>query len=151
MIVTLLGLQVSAVPLRAQAHYPPISQRVFSSGSVEIKVSGAFSMDVKVPLNTQASIGGGDMTWLQYGASGSTAPNALITFNDLGEVGINVAQGTVQGVSGIGGEKPWCTGKVDVKPKMITGDYTCVGAASHDKATGGMGKVTISLKFTAGS
>ena len=147
--LTSIALAASA---HAQSHYPPISARQFINGTVHIKVTGAFTMDVNVPINVPASIGDGEMTWLQFGASGAAAPNALITFTAMGEVGIIVAQGMLQSVTGIGGdEKPWCTGKLDVKPKLIAGDYTCVGAPSHDKATGQMGKVTVSLKFTAGS
>ena len=150
--IALLGLGLFVVPASAQKHYPPISARQFDSGSVQIKVTGAFTMDTKVALNTPASFGDGEMTWVQFGTSGATTPNALITFTTMGEVGIHVAQGTVQAVGGIGGnEQPWCTGKLDVKPKLITGDYSCIGISTHDKATDKMGKVTVTVKFTAGS
>ena len=148
----LVGLLVVTLPAGAQKHYPPISARTFDSGSVQITVTGAFTMDTKVMLNKPASFGDGEMTWVQFGTSGATTPNALFTFTTMGEVGIQVAQGTLQAVAGIGGnEQPWCTGKLEVKPKLVTGDYTCVGAASHDTATGKMGKVTVTVKFTAGS
>jgi hypothetical protein len=151
-LVALSGLCLSAQPAVAQRHYPPISARQFTSGSADIKVTGAFTMDTKIALNTVASIGDGEMTWLQFGASGAAAPNATITFNDLGEVGVIVAQGTVQATGGIGGnEKPWCTGKVEAKPNLLSGGYTCAGITSYDRKTGRMDKVTIEVRFTAGS
>lgn len=150
--VALLALAAFTIPAGAQKHYPTISARQFTSGSVHIKVTGAFSLDQDVKINTAASVGDGEMTWLQFGASGGAQPNATITFTDGGEVGIVVAQGTVQGVAGIGGnEKPWCTGKLDVADKLITGTYTCADAASYDRASGRMGKVNIEVKITAGS
>jgi hypothetical protein len=146
---------VSSIPVAATAqdrNYPPISARQFTSGSIQVKVTGSWSMDETIPINTMASIGGGDMTWLQYGASGDAKPNATITFNDTNEVGVIVARGKSQATSGIGGnEKPWCTGKTDVKPTMITGEYTCNDVTSYDTGTRAMGKVVIVVKFTAGS
>jgi hypothetical protein len=147
-----LCLATLPVSASAQAYYPPISGRTFTSGSIDITVTGAFTMNATVAINKQASFGDGEMTWLQFGIDAGAAPNALITYTTMGEVGIIVQQGLVKGVTGIGGnEKPWCTGKLDVKPKMLTGDYTCVGVPSHDKATDKMGKVNIAVKFTAGS
>ena len=93
-----LALAIHALPINAQAtksSYPPISAREFKGGSVKVKVTGSLSIDEEVQLNAKASIGSGDMTWLQYGASGAAEPNALITFTDLGETGINVGRGTV--------------------------------------------------------
>jgi hypothetical protein len=150
--VLVIAFAPLASPVAAQRHYPPISARTLTSGSIQITVTGAFTMNAMVALNAQGGFGDGEMTWLPFGASGGTAPNALITFTDMGEVGITVAQGTLQAVGGIGGnEKPWCSGKVDVKPKLITGEYTCLGISSHDQATDRMGKVNVTVKFTAGS
>lgn len=150
--VAMLGSLLLCLPASAQRHYPPISGRQFTSGSIDIKVTGAFTMNATVAINTQASFGDGEMTWLQFGIDAGAAPNALITYTEMGEVGIIVQQGLVKGVTGIGGnEKPWCTGKLDVKPKLLTGDYTCAGVPSHDKATDKMGKVNITVKFIAGS
>ena len=139
-------------PLEGQRHYPPISARNLPSGSIHITVTGAFAMNVTLPLSEKGGFGDGEMTWVPFGDAGTTAPNALITFTDMGEVGINVVQGTLQAVGGIGGnEKPWCTGKLDVKPKLISGEYSCIGISSHDKATDRVGKVNVTVKFTAGS
>lgn len=152
-LLVLASLSILPVSATAQArNYPPISARQFKSGSIQVKVTGSWSMDETVQINTMASMGDGEMTWLQYGASGATGPNATITFTDIGEVGVIVARGKSQATSGIGGnEKPWCTGKVDVKPTMITGEYTCNDVTSYDLGTRAMGKVVIVVKFTAGS
>jgi hypothetical protein len=119
---------------------------------VKVKVSGTFTIDEEVQLNKQASIGDGEMTWLQYGASGAAEPNALITFTETKEVGIIVARGKLTSTAGITpGEKSLCTGKVEVTPKLISGHYTCRGASSYDPATSKMGKVDIDVTFTAKS
>lgn len=132
----------------AGQNVPVISARNYVSGSAKTKVTGAFSIDAAVAINTQASISDGSMTWLQYGASGSEAPNVLVTVNkDLNEIGINVAQGkptsTVTAAD--------CKGGMEVTEKSVTGHYTCLGATSYDPRTSAMGKVDIEVDFTAGS
>lgn len=127
---------------------PDISARNYVSGSAKTKVSGVFSIDEDIAINTQASISDGTSTWLQYGASGAEAPNILITVNkDLQEVGINVARGkptsTVTGAD--------CKGGMEVTANSVTGHYTCPGATSYDPRTSAMGKVDIEVSFTAGS
>jgi len=151
--VTVSALLLVATPLRAQqSAYPPISAREFVGGSVKVKVTGTFAFDEEIQINKQASIGGGDMTWLQYAASGSAEPNVLITFTDTKEVGIMVGRGKLTATAGITpGEKPQCTGKVDVAAKLISGHYTCKGVVSYDPATFKMGKVDIDVEFNAKS
>ena len=78
-LTSIAVLVLGARPAAAQA-YPPISARQFTGGSVKIVVTGSFSVNTDVPINTQASIGAGDMTWLQFGVSGSSEPEALITY-----------------------------------------------------------------------
>jgi hypothetical protein len=152
LLTTVLGIAGLSRAASAQRHYPPISARQFVSGNIEIKVTGAFAMNETVALNTMASTGIGDMTWLQYGESGSAQPEALITFTDTNEIGILVAHGKLQATSGVGGnEKPWCTGKVDVTAKRITGEFTCASVTSYDQGTKKMGKVTVEVRFTAES
>ena len=58
---------------------PTISARQYTGGSASVKVSGVVEIAAEVPLNTQASMSDGEMTWLQFGNSGSETPNALIT------------------------------------------------------------------------
>lgn len=156
---TLIGVAGGALLLAAlsspgsgQTKPPTISARQFSAGSAKVTVTGSFSVDLDVPLNLQASIGDGGMTWLQFGSSGSAEPNAAITYGETGEVGITVARGKTLATGGIiVGEKSECAGKVEVTAKLISGRYTCVGVTSHDPATGKMGKVNIEVSFTAKS
>ena len=132
--------------------YPPISARQFTDGSVKVVVTGSESIDEEIPINSQASIGDGEMTWLQYGASGSESPNSLITFGQTGEVGVSVGKGKFTVTAGVTpGEKPQCEGKTEVAPTLITGKYTCRGVTSYDGASGTMGKVDVVVAFTAKS
>jgi hypothetical protein len=147
-------LAFTAVPpaLAQEPAYPPISARQFTDGSIEVRVTGSESIDEEIPINPQASIGDGEVTWLQYGASGSESPNSLITFGQTGEVGVSIGKGKFSITAGVTpGEKPQCEGKTEVAPRLITGNYTCRGATSYDGASGRMGKVDVVVAFTAKS
>jgi hypothetical protein len=136
----------------AQARQPAISARQFVSGSVRIVVSGAFSINDSVAINVQASLGDGEMTWLQFGVSGSAQPNALITYGETGEVGITAARARDLATGGIiAGEKSECSGTVQVTATLVSGRYKCVGLTSHNQATGKMGTVNVEVTFTARS
>ena len=146
--VLLIG---AASTLRGQA-FPKISQREFVSGGAKVVVTGAFTINEDVKLNTKASFGDGESTWLQFGASGSEQPNALITYGETKEIGITVGKGKLTASGGIvPGEKSECAGKAEATPTLISGKYTCRGVASYDPATGRMGKVDIEITFTAKS
>jgi hypothetical protein len=148
----LIALATVRPALAQEAAYPPISARQFTDGSIKVRVTGPQNIDDEIPINTQASIGDGDVTWLQYGASGSESPNALITFTETGEVGVSAGKGKFNFTAGVTpGEKPQCDGKTEVAPKLITGSYTCLGITSYDAATGTMGKVDVVVSFTAKS
>jgi hypothetical protein len=135
-----------------ESAYPPISSRQFTDGSIEVRVTGSQSIDATIPINAQASIGDGEVTWLQYGASGSESPNSLITYTQTGEVGVSVGKGKFIVTAGVTpGEKPQCDGKTEVAPTLITGKYTCRGITSYDAATGTMGKVDVVVAFRAES
>ena len=130
---------------------PTISSRQFVSGSAKVSVKGAFEINQEVAINTQASMGDPEQTWLQYGASGSDSPNALITFQPT-EVGISVGKGKFTATAGIvTGETPQCSGKVDVTATLVAGFYTCTGVTSYNPTTSKMGKVDIEIRFTAKS
>ena len=132
--------------------YPPISARTFKSGSVKVVVTGSFSVNTDVPLNTQASISDGEMTWLQFGVSGSNAPEALITYGENKETGVTVGSGKQVATGGMmPGEKPTCSGKVEVTPTLISGHYVCKGLTSHNALGGTLGKVDVEVTFTARS
>jgi hypothetical protein len=147
----LVCLQVQELGAQASS-YPPISKRDFVGGSIKVKVTGSFQIDEEVAINAKASFGSGDMTWLQFGDSGSDEPNALITFTTMGETGITVGRGKLITTGGImPGEKSQCTGKAEVTAKQISGRYTCKGISSYDPVTSKMGKVDIEVNFTAKS
>ena len=58
---SLLLLATLSIPATASAqtrHYPPISERQFKSGSIQVKVTGTWAMDDTIPINTMASITG---------------------------------------------------------------------------------------------
>jgi hypothetical protein len=128
-----------------------VSARQYIGGSATVSVRGATEFSAEVPLNTQASMSDGEMTWLQYGASGSEVPNALITYS-LYEVGVSAGKGKFGVTAGImDGEKPQCSGSSEVTAGAISGHYTCPGLTSYDAATGEMGRVDIDIQFTAKS
>jgi hypothetical protein len=136
----------------AQNLYPTISSRQFTGGSVKVVVvSGSFSFNEDVPVNTKASFSDGEMTWLQFGNAGAATPNAMLTFGN-NEVGVTVARGKMLATAGIiVGEKAQCVGAVEVKAALVSGHYTCKGITSHDPATGKLGTVDIEVRFTARS
>ena len=145
---------VTAVPPAPaqEPAYPSISARQFTDGSIQVQVTGSRNIDEEVPINSQASIGDGEVTWLQFGASGSDSANSLITFTQTGEVGVSVGKGKFIVTAGVTpGEKPQCEGQTEVTPSLITGNYTCRGITSYDAATGTMGKVDVVVAFTAKS
>jgi len=128
---------------------PVISARSYVSGSAIVKVTGSFQIDAEIPINTQASLSDGEMTWLQYGASGAETPNSLMTISPT-EVGVSAALGKKTALAEAGA----CTGSMKVTEKLVSGSYKCVDATSHDPgqtSNFGMGKVTMEISFTAGS
>ncbi len=147
-----LFLAIAPSPVVGQTGRPPtISERQFTDGSAKVTVTGSARIDQEIAINTTASFGDGGMTWLQFGASGSEEPNALITYGETGEIGISVGKGKLIATGGIiPGEDSQCSGKVQVTETSISGDYTCAGVVSHDPATK-MGKVDIKVRFTAKS
>ena len=147
-----LLLAALATPGSGQTKPPTISARQFVGGSAKVTVTGSFSFDQDVAIDMKASVGDGEMTWLQFGASGGEAPNVAITYGETGETGIVVGRGKALATGSIiVGEKSECSGKVEVTPALISGRYTCVGVTSHDPATGKMGKVNLEVSFTAKS
>ena len=132
--------------------FPTISQRSYTGGSIKVTVTGSTKIDAEIPINTKASFGDGEMTWLQFGVSGADDPNALLTYNSqLKEIGITVGKGKLIMTGGImEGEKSQCSGKVKVTEKEVVGDYTCAGLTTHDPAKG-MGKADVKVSFTAKS
>lgn len=128
----------------ASAQVPAISARQYTGGSVTMVVTGSIQINDTVAINVPASFSDGEMTWLQYGASGSPTPNLLITFTN-GEYGIGVGLGKKIATA----EPQHCTGTTQVTATSITGNYDCKGVTSYDGGTGNMGRVNIQVRFTA--
>lgn len=147
--VLLAGLATAGVAQVPDTQVPVISARQYKSGSATVVVKGSFQVDQAIAINTQASMSDGEMTWLQFGASGSAQPNALITYGEgIGDgVGVNVGIGRRSVTVG----SDICDGAVTITPTTMTGHYVCAGATSYDSSTGRMGKVDIDIRFTVQS
>ena|SRR3989442_14656624 len=124
---------------------PTISGRSFTGGTANVTVTGTFQLQAEIALNTKASFGDGEMTWIQFGASGSKEPNALITYGQ--EIGINVGRGS----NVVTAEGESCSGEATVTGNSVSGHYSCTGITAYDQATGKMGKVDIAIRFTTKS
>lgn len=151
--VLMLGLFGSPVLAQADRNsggrrpltVPKISGRSFTSGSATVSVTGTFQVQAEIPINDKASFGDGEMTWVQFGASGSKDPNATITYGQ--EVGVMVGRGSSSVTAG----EENCTGEATVTASSITAHYTCSEVTAYDSATRKMGKVNIDIRFTAKS
>jgi hypothetical protein len=124
---------------------PTISARSFVEGTATVKVTGAFQIDAEIAINAKASFGDGEMTWIQFGVSGAKEPNALLTYSQ--EIGIIIGGGS----STVTAEGENCSGAATVTGSLVTGHYRCTGITAYDKATKKMGKVDITIRFTARS
>jgi hypothetical protein len=143
------GLASSTAAQTPDSVVPVISERTYTGGTMMVVVKGTFQINQSVEINKPASFSAGDMTWLQFGVSGSPEPNVLITYGEsIGEgVGISVGLGKKTATAGT----ELCDGEVTVAAKLLTGHYTCTGVTSYDSSTGRMGKVDIEIRFTAQS
>jgi len=129
---------------------PVVSGRYYTGGSAKLTVTGAFQIDSDVPINVKASFGDGTMTWIQFGVSGAAEPNVLLTYGDQG-VGIIVGLGKNTATAEPTNEDTTCTGETKVTPTSVTGQYNCPGVVSYNPGTGKMGKINITVEFTATS
>jgi hypothetical protein len=152
LLALVIAFGLLASPAAAQVSgFPTISGRTFTGGSAKVTVTGSTKITQEIPLNTVASFSDGESTWLQFGASGSADPNALITYSQTKEIGITIGQGKFIATGGIMyGEKPQCSGNVSVTATLVSGQYKCSGITSK-QASGGMGEVNIEVTFTAKS
>jgi hypothetical protein len=148
----LLGSELVAQAAKAHAplRVPKISGRSFAGGSAKVTVTGSFQIDADVAINTKASFGDSEMTWIQFGASGAAEPNALITYGDQG-IGIIVGQGKNTATAEPASEDAACTGEVKVTASSVAGEYSCTGVVSYNPGTGKMGKINLTIRFTATS
>ena len=122
-----------------------------SNGELKPAELTDFTATAKPERLWSASIGDGEMTWLQFGVSGADTPNALITYGN-GEVGVSLGRGKFVVTTGIApGEAPQCAGNTTVTGAAVAGHYTCPGVVSYDAGSGKMGKVDVEVRFTAKS
>ncbi|MEO6058039.1 MAG: hypothetical protein ABIQ49_14520 [Gemmatimonadales bacterium] len=150
-MLSLFPTLLASAALAQTSGFPTISERQFTGGSAIVTVTGSTKMSQTIPLNTKASYGDGEVTWLQFGESGSDEGDALITYGEGKEIGMSVGKGKFIATGGIApGEKSLCSGKVKATGVLVAGEYTCTGVTSkmHD---GTLGKVDYQIKFTAKS
>ena len=125
---------------------PVISARTYATGHARLKVSGHFDIDASPGLDTKASISDGGYTWIQYGTSGSEAPNATVTIGN-GDMGISVAVGRYVAT----GTSTECTMTTEVTAAKVGGHFQCPKVTGYNQADGSMGDVTIEIDFEASS
>jgi hypothetical protein len=125
---------------------PVISARTYTTGHIQVNVSGHFDIDASPELNTQASISDGEYTWIQYGDSGSEAPNATVTIGQ-GDIGISVGVGRYVAT----GTSTDCSMTTDVTATRVSGHFMCPKITGYNQADGSMGDVTIEIDFDASS
>ena len=134
------GLPMSDVEI------PVVSARTYSTGHVQLKVSGHFDIDASPALDTRASISDGEYTWIQYGASGSEAPNATVTIGN-GDMGVSVASGRYVATA----TSTECSMTTSVTATKVSGHFTCPKVTGYNQADRSMGDVQIEIAFEAGS
>jgi hypothetical protein len=134
------GIPISDVEI------PVISARTYKAGRIQVNVSGHFDVDASPELDTQASISDGGYTWIQYGVSGSQAPNATVTIGN-GDMGISVAVGRYI----VTGTSTECSMTTSVTPTNVSGHFTCPKVTGYNQADRSMGDVSIEIDFEASS
>jgi hypothetical protein len=134
------------VSVESAGEIPVISARTYVGGSAKVTVTGSFQINDDIAIDKEASLSDGEMTWLQYGASGLEAPNALVTVG-MGEVRLHVARGKQTAAAGADD----CSGDLVVSGNSITGQYKCQNVTSYDARTSQTGKVNIEISLTATS
>jgi hypothetical protein len=134
------GIPVSDVEI------PVISARTYTTGHIQLNVSGHFDIDASPALDTQASVSDGGYTWIQYGASGLEAPNATVTIGN-GDMGISVAVGRYVATA----TSTDCTMTTRVTAAKVSGHFKCPKVTGYNQADGSMGDVAIEIDFDASS
>ena len=125
-----------------------ISNRTYTAGTAQVKLSGFVESNGSQTLNLPASISDAGHTWLQYGVSGSQELDVLFTNDEeLVESGVTIGVGprTVTVVSGD------CQTKFDVTPTTVTGHFSCPKSTGYDPKSGQMGDVSVEVDFNATS
>jgi hypothetical protein len=135
----------AGIPM-SDVEIPVISARTYTTGRVRLSVNGHFDIDASPALDTQASVSDGGYTWIQYGASGSEAPNATVTIGN-GDMGISVAVGRYVATA----TSTDCSMTTGVTATKVSGHFTCSKVTGYNQADGSMGDVAIEIEFEANS
>ena len=135
---------VGVIMVALASEVPTIGARGYVGGSAKVTVTGSFQINADIPINKQASMSDGEMTWLQFGVSGAAEPNMLLTVSSY-EVGFGIARGKATATAGTED----CTGDMVVGERQVNGKYSCKAVTSYDPGTGQMGTVDIEIQFTA--
>lgn len=135
----------AGIPI-SDVEVPVVSARTYTTGYMQLNVSGHFNIDARLELDTRASISDGGYTWIQYGTSGSDAPNATVTIGN-GDIGISVAVGRNIAT----GTSTECTMTTTVTDTKVSGRFECAKVTGYNQIDRGMGDVTIDVDFEASS
>lgn len=129
------GGQLSDVPI--------ISDRLFSTGSVQSTVSGDLTFDVDLSLDTDKSYVADDLAWIAYEDGGLVT--VLVSLHEPeNSVAISDGQHTALGVD------TQCVFNVTVTPALVSGHVSCPKAQALDGAKQ-VGTTSIELDFSAGT
>jgi hypothetical protein len=128
---------------------PVISARDYSGGSAPVTVTGSFSFDSTVALDTPATFSDGTQTSLSY-AYNLESGGILLAFSDLDGaegLGLNVAVG------------PWiatymgqgCSWEIEVTAVRVSGNISCTDIPATNQDDGTTGTIDVELDFSADS
>lgn len=74
----------------------------------------------------------------------------LVTYAEDG-IGVIVGLGKNTATAEPSSEEADCSGDATVTASSVAGEYTCTGIVSYHSGTGKMGKINITIRFTATS
>jgi hypothetical protein len=123
---------------------PSISDRFFSSGSVESTVTGDLSFDVDLSIDQLRSYVKRDLAWIAFG--GETGTTVLVSFHEPEN---SVAISDNNGHTALGVDDQ-CVFNVTVTAALVSGHVSCPQAqALHGGER--VGTTAIELDFSAGT
>lgn len=135
----------AGIPI-SDVNVPVVSARTYTGGHIQLKVTGQFDIDASPELDTKASISDGEYTWIQYGTSGSQAPNATVTIGN-GDMGVSVVVGRYIATA----TSTECSMTTNVTAAKVSGHFKCPKVTGYNQADGAMGDVAIEIEFDASS
>jgi hypothetical protein len=123
-----------------------ISNRTYTAGYMNLKVSGFFDINANLALDALPSISSDGNTWIQFGKSGEAPPNATFTVGN-GDMGIGVGVGRFVAT----GTTVECEITTEVTPARVSGQLSCPKVTGYSQETRQMGDVKIEVDFEATS